>query len=441
MKKRKKTRRWILLGVGIIVIAAVIAVAMRPKDGSLPVTVEDADRGDITSVVTATGKIHPVVEVRISSEVSGEIIELPVKDGQRVERGEILARINPDTLEAQVAQQEASLRAARAQSAQARAQYLQAQLDLRRVEDLHERGFATRDQLDQAKTRVEIERASQEASGFRIEQREMQLKEARDLLGKTTIHAPMSGTVTRLNAEPGDRVVGTGQFEGTEIMRVANLDAIEVRVDVSESDIIDVKGGDRAFVEIDAIPDKRFAGRVTEIANMADTSGDRSQEQLTTFLVRVLLDEPPVGVRPGMTATADIETETVTGVVRVPLQSVTVRRPDIVRAAAGADAEDTTDAEATDRADTRGHGDGATGRARRDTLQRVVFVVRDGTAQLRKVTTGIANTRSIEITSGLEAGETVVTGSHSVLTRELEHGSTVRVETSEADRGGPRRSP
>ncbi len=428
MKKRKKTRGWILLGIGLVILAAVIGVALRPKDRSLAVTVQTADRGDITSVVTAAGKIHPVVEVRISSEVSGEIIKLPVKDGQRVERGDILARINPDTLEAQVAQQEASLRATRAQSAQARAQYMQAQLDLRRVEDLYERGFATREQLDQAETRVEIERASHEASEYRIEQQEMQLKEARDLLGKTTIHAPMSGTITRLNAESGDRVVGTGQFEGTEILRLANLDAIEVRVDVSESDIINVKLDDRAFVEIDAFPDERFSARVTEIANTADTAGDRTQEQLTTFLVRILLDEPPPGVRPGMTATADIETETVTGVVRVPLQSVTVRRPDVVRSALGEDAESSGSAENAEGNDTRRRG-------RRETLERVVFIVKDNAAELRKVRTGIADTRYIEIQSGLDEGETVVTGSHSVLTRELEHGSTVRVESPEDTTG------
>ncbi len=435
MKKRKKKRGWILFGTGLIIIAAVAAVALRPKDDSLAVTAQEADRGDITSVVTAAGKIHPVVEVRISSEVSGEIIELPVKDGQRVERGNVLARINPNTLEAQVAQQEASLRATRAQSAQARAQYLQAQLDLRRVEDLHERGFATREQLDQAKTRVDIERASHEASEYRIEQQEMQLKEARDLLGKTTIHAPMSGTITRLNAESGDRVVGTGQFEGTEIMRLANLDAIEVRVDVSESDITNVKLHDRAFVEIDAFPDERFRARVTEIANTADSAGDRTQEQLTTFLVRILLDEPPVGVRPGMTATADIETETVTDVVRVPLQSVTVRRPDIVRAALGADKTDNNAS-----SNENSEAENARPRGRRDTLERVVFVVNNGLAELRKVQTGIADTRYIEIKSGLEIGESVVTGSHSVLTRELEHGSTVRVDSpDDTDRAGPRR--
>jgi HlyD family secretion protein len=427
MKKRSKKKQWIFFVLILLGIGGAVTYALRPQDSARAVTAETASTGDITSIVTAAGKVHPVVQVRISSEVSGEIVELPVRDGQRVERGDLLARVDPRTLEAQVAQQEASLRATRATSAQSRAQALQSELDLNRLQDLFERGFATREQIDLARTRVEIDRASHEAAQYRIEQQEMLLREARDLLNKTTIHAPMTGTITSLRAEVGDRVVGTAQFEGTEIMRIANLDTMEVRVDVSESNITDVRIGQRAYVDVDAFPDLRLIGKVTEIANAAVTTQERTQEQLTTFLVRILLEDPPAGLRPGMTATADIETQTVTGVVRVPIQSVTVRSPEVIREALDepAPGED---------ADLRGgenrNATGARRRGRGERLERVVFVIKDGVAEIRRVETGIADNRFLEITSGLSVGEKVVTGGHNLLTRELEHGQAVRVTES-----------
>lgn len=387
----------------------------RGGDERTAVTTQPADRGDITSVVTATGRVYPEVEVKISSEVAGEIIELPVTDGQEVSRGDLLVRVNPDTLEAQAAQQAAALRASRANAAEAEAQLEQAALDLERIQNLFARGFTTQEQVDAMQTAHEVRSASFEAMKARIEQQEMLLVEARDTLAKATLFSPLDGRVTVLSAEIGDRVVGTGQFEGTEIMRVANLKEMEVRVDVSEADIVAVAVGDRATIEIDALPDLEFEGVVTQVANSATSEEESSQNELTTFQVKVKLIAPSEEIRPGMTATADIQTETAENVVKVPLQSVTVRsRSDVV--------SQIGEAETTD-AGTAPGGPGSN-------LQRVVFIVRDGQALLTRVETGIADHRSIEIKSGLSEGDEVVTGSYRVLSRELSHGDAIVVETS-----------
>lgn len=445
MKKRKK-KSWLKRVVIILVVLAGIGTFGAIKAGSAPkgieVTSGKSVRGDITSVVTATGKIHPQAEVKLSSEVSGEIIELPVRDGESVKKGDLLFRVNTDTLEAQVKQQEAALSATKANSAQNKAQMELAGLNLKRIENLAEKGFVTEDELDQARTNMEVAKAAYEASVFQIARQEMQLKEAMDALGKASTYAPIDGTVTILNAESGDRVVGTGQFAGTEILRLANLSAMEVRVDVAETDIINVKVGDQADIEIDSLPNEKFAGVVSEIANSANTANMGSQEQLTTFQVRVRFDKADNRFRPGMTATADIRTKSEKDVVLVPLQSVTVRQKTEVREqlklkpekedeeAKAADSEDSKDPDSGKKpSDNRKEN-------ARDSMQRVVFVIRDGKAILTQVETGIADSRNIQIVSGLDEGQTIVTGNYGVLTRELKHESLVRVKENGSDKGG-----
>lgn len=407
---------WIIIAVAVL--GAIAIFAFKKEDKTLQVTVEKATRGDITSVVTATGKVFPEVEVSISSEVAGEIVELPVKDGQAVSKGQLLVRVNPITLEAQVLQQEAALRANQANSAEAKARMLQAELNLRRSVALREKGFASEDELLTAQTQHEISKASYSATLSRIEQQEMSLKEARDTLAKATTFSPVEGIVTVLKAELGDRVVGTGQFEGTEIMRVANLKQIETRVDVSEADIVSVKVGDLADIEIDSLPDQTFAGVVSEIANSA-TATTGNQQELTTFLVKVRFLDPSDAIRPGMTATTEIKTKTVADVVKVPLQAVTVRTREVVAEQLGEPKEPPAPAdEASDKKDSR----------KRDTLQRIVFLLVDGKAVLRRVETGIADNRSIQIVSGVEEGETIITGGYRALTREISHNLAVKVE-------------
>jgi len=445
MKKRKK-KSWLKKVVIVLAVLGGIIAFGAIKAGSAPkgieVTSGKSERGDITSVVTATGKVHPQVEVKLSSEVSGEIIELPVRDGETVKKGDLLFRVNTDTLEAQVKQQEAALSATKANSAQNKAQMELASLNLKRVENLAEKGFVTEDELDQARTNMEVARAAHEASVFQIARQEMQLKEAMDALGKASTYAPIDGTVTILNAETGDRVVGTGQFAGTEILRLANLSAMEVRVDVAETDIINVKVGDQADIEIDSLPNEKFAGVVSEIANSANTANMGSQEQLTTFQVRVRFDKADNRFRPGMTATADIRTKSEKDVVLVPLQSVTVRQKTEVREQLKLKSEkdeDDSDAGNSDESKDTDSGNGSSDKRKenaRDSMQKVVFVIRDGKAILTPVETGIADNRNFQVVSGLEEGQTIVTGNYGVLTRELKHESLVRVKANGSDKDG-----
>ncbi|MDQ8198467.1 efflux RND transporter periplasmic adaptor subunit [Pelagicoccus enzymogenes] len=422
MKKRYWISALVLIGLGIAG-----ASKFKKGDQTTEVTVEKAKVGDITSLVTATGKVFPETEVTISSEVAGEIIELPVSDGQLVEKGDLLVSVNPDRLEAQVLQQEAALRASKSNSSESKARMLQAELDLKRQRNLFEKGFATQEQLDEAETNLEISQASYQATLSRIEQQEMQLKEARDSLAKASTFAPISGTITSLTSELGDRVVGTGQFEGTEIMRVADLSQMEIRVDVSESDIVQVKIGDPATIEIEALPNEEYKGEVTEIANSA-TGGQNSSDQLTTFLVKVRLLDPSAKIRPGMTATADIKTQTVKGVVKIPLQAVTVRSKDEVAKQLGEEQE-------AEKEETSTKGpDGESNSRRRDNLERVVFLYNDdNTVTLVRVETGLADNRSIEIKSGVSDGQQIVTGGYRVLTRELENGKTVKIAENKKD--------
>jgi HlyD family secretion protein len=420
MKKKKTSRKkWIFITIFVLIAAIVSVAGLKGGDDRIEVTLKTVKLGDITSMVTATGKIQPEIEVVISSEVPGEIVELPVKDGDPVEKGELLVRVNPDTLEAQVKQQEAALASTQAGSAQRRAELLQAELDARRTEDLFKKEFATQDEVEQARTRLEVARAAHESSLFQIKRQEMQLKEANDQLSKASIYSPITGTVVSLKSELGDRVVGTGQFAGTEILRVADLTNMEVQVAVSEADIVNVAIGDKATIEVDALPDEPLKGTVTEIANSAESSGERSQEQLTTFAVRIKLEDAGTRLRPGMTATADIETDTVENVVRAPLGSVVVRPKREVEGG-----EDNSEVEQAE--DERPDSEAEDGKRKEDDRVRVVFLAKDGKAVLSKVETGIADRDFIEIKSGLAEGDRIITGSYRALTRELKDGSEIK---------------
>lgn len=415
-----KKRYWLLIIV--ILIAGGSTIAVKNKGEELPeVIVEKAQQGDITSIVTATGKVFPEVEVKISSEVAGEIINLPVTDGQLVKKGDLLVRVNPDTLEAQVLQQEAALRATQSNSAEAKARMLQAALNTKRIKNLFEKDFATLDQVEESETQHEIGRASYQATVSRIEQQEMSLKEARDVLAKATTFSPISGTITTLAAELGDRVVGTGQFEGTEIMRVADLSKMEIRIDVSEADIVSVKIGDIATIEVEAIPNTEFAGSVSEIANSAKNAQQNAQDQLTTFQVKVRLTEPSTQIRPGMTATASIKTKTVADVIKIPLQAVTVRSREEVAKQLDEEIDSSEETETPDK------------KKKKDSLERVVFLYRDGKAILARVETGLADNRFIEIKSGVAEGEEIITGGYRVLTRELENDKAVTIAESKKE--------
>ncbi len=424
-KKKSLKRRliWVTLLLLCIASGGYGWVALQ-KERPVSVILDEVRERNITSVVAATGRVHPVVEVKISSEVSGEIVELPVREGQRVASGDLLARIRSDTYRAKVRQREAAVSSARSTSLQRKAELLQAEMDLRRTENLHERGFASSSDLENARTRVEVAQASFESSEFQIAQQETQLDEALEELAKTEIYAPMGGTISRLNIELGERVVGTGMNPGTEILTVADLTAMEVRVEVSENEIVQISLGDPARVAVDALRALEFNGRVAEVASSAITIGERQQDAITAFQVRIRLEELDPAIRPGMTASADIQTDTVENALAVPLQAVTVRERSELPGAQAA----RPDAAASG---SENNGGPAGNRRRgRDNLQRVVFVVNDGRVQLRAVETGIADSSHIEIKDGLSAGEQIVSGSYGAITRDLYHDSLVRESES-----------
>ena len=326
-RRRSRRRRWLFILLALVAVLVAVGVIRGRQVKPTIVSVEPAVRRTITETVSATGKVQPETEVKISPEVAGEITALPVVDGQAVKKGDLLLKIKPDNYQAQVAQQEAAISSAKSMSLQNKAQMLKAQQDLRRAEELFSKKITSDTDLLTAQTTADVAKATYEASNFDIQRAESLLSQSRDLLGKTTIYSPIDGIISLLNSKLGERVVATGQFAGTEVLRVADLDHMEVRVDVNENDVVKVKLNDQARISIDAYPGRAFRGTVYQIANTAVTSGANTQEEVTNFEVRIRIDGAGATLRPGMSATADIETATVSDAVVVPIQAVTVRNP------------------------------------------------------------------------------------------------------------------
>lgn len=433
---KKKSKLGWFIGVAIVLIVGLaVAAKFSGKGGKQApvVTFEKAVVKTITQTVNATGKIQPQVEVKISAEVSGEIIELPLREGAPVKKGDLLVRIKQDNARYQVDQQEANLTAAKAQAVLSQAQLQKAQEDFKRSEDLFATNLISDADYTAARTTLEVAQANHDNSLAQIRRTEGLLSQARDLLSKTTIYAPLDGSVSSLTSELGERVVATGSFAGTEIMRVADLNNMEVRVNVNENDIVNVKVGDRARILVDAYPGRQFTGTVSEIASTAKTVGANTQEEVTNFQVKIRISASEVNLRPGMSATVDIETRTVENALAVPIQAVTVRTREGSKTI-----EQLGEERAKKVRETQGDGAAAAvnekqqrdlERADRESLQRVVFV-RDGeTVKMVPVQTGIADTTHMEILSGVSEGDEVVSGPYSAIARTLKDGAKVRVET------------
>ncbi|HYC62222.1 MAG TPA: efflux RND transporter periplasmic adaptor subunit [Thermoanaerobaculia bacterium] len=433
-RSRKKILIWSAIAL-LIVVAISAQVVNGKKEKPILVTIDKAFRTNITEIVTATGKIQPEVEVKIAPEVSGEIIELPVKEGQLVRKGDLLMRIKPDSYRAQVESQQASLNASRSASARNRAELQKADADYKRIQKLYEGGLISEAERNNAKTAYDSAKAALDTANFGIEQAEGALRQINDALSKTTVYAPTSGTISSLTSRAGERVVGTSQFAGTEVMRIANLDSMEARVNVNENDVVDVKVGDAARISVDAYPDREIRGVVREIASTALTRNAGTQEEVTNFEVKISIPDRSVRLRPGMSATADIETATVRGVVAVPIQSVTVRMPGSTLSpeeqerrrvqAATRDKEDNR-ADVTNESEEKQKE-----RALRRNLQRVVFVKTGETVRMQPVQTGIADNTFIEIRSGLKPGDEIVSGSYTAISRKLKDGAKVAIEQEE----------
>ncbi|RXK55762.1 efflux RND transporter periplasmic adaptor subunit [Oleiharenicola lentus] len=432
---KKKSRRTLWLIIAIVVVAVVAgaaAVANKRKDKSIVVTTDKAVVKSITQTVNATGKVQPETEVKIAPEVAGEIIEMPFREGAKISKGDLLVSIRADNYRFQVEQQEAGLVAAKASSLSTKVNLLKAEEDFKRDQDLYQKQLISDSALTASKTAFESAKANYDSALANIARTEGLLNQMRDQLAKAIIYSPIDGTVTARTSEVGERVAGTGQYGGAEIMRIANLANMEVRVNVNENDVINVKIGDKARIAVDAYPNRRFNGQVWEIASSARTLGQNTQEEVTNFIVRIRILDNDATLRPGMSANADIETKSVTDVVAVPIQSVTVRSKE------GAKTIDDLAKERDKKAkETQGEGAQAAvnqkqqrdaERADREALQRVVFL-RDGDkVKMVNVETGIADTTHMEIKSGLKKDDEIVTGPFSVVTRTLKDGDKVRLE-------------
>ncbi len=440
----KKTMRYLVIAAVAMIILAVVgkSAGWFGADTEISVATEKAERRTITETITANGKIRPQTEVKISPDVSGEIVELHVKEGEQVQRGQLLLRINPETYISMKDRAEAAVNSARAQLANAKARLAQVEAQFEEAERSYQRNIRLYDQntiseaeYDASRSRyrvalAEVEAASQsvQSAEFSVKSSIASLNEAQENLRRTTIYAPTSGTISRLNVEQGERVVGTAQMTGTEMMRIADLTRMEVLVEVNENDIVRVKNNDTAVIEVDAYMGQDFRGVVTEIANSANVSAVGA-DQITNFDVKILiledsyrhlLPELPEGrfpFLPGMSATVDIQTTTRRDILTVPIQAVTTRSDTLMVAQAG-----TTDApERETQTVSRSGSEG-------NTMSEVVFIRGpENTLSMKRVETGIQDNNYIEILGGLEVGDEVVTAPYSAITRTLRDGSKVKV--------------
>lgn len=436
-KKSRKKLYWIIGGTAAFVLLCVAAAIKGRGERAIVVTTEKAVIKTITQLVSATGRVQPEVEVKISGEVAGEIIDLPIVEGQQVKQGDLLVRIKPDYYKAQVEQSQASVAAAKAAVLQSEAQAEKAQLDFDQVATLRERGLVSDTEFNASRSALRVALANVESAKANLLRSESGLSQAEDYLSKTTILAPRDGTISVLNSKLGERVVATGSFAGTEIMRVADLERMEVRVNVNENDVINVKIGDKARVRVDAFQGRELVGVVREIANTARTSGSGSADEVTNFEVRISVNEPGVRLRPGMSATADIVTQTAADVVAVPSQCVVVRTKDDNRTTEEVQKQRTAEAAQSQNEGAATAVNDAQRREQerldRENLQRIVFLRAGAKAELRKVTTGLMDNTHTQIISGLKEGDEVITGPYRAVTQTLKDGSAITIQPAKKD--------
>ncbi len=423
VKKKRRGRRLRWLGVLAVAVAAGVFFLGSRGENPVLVEVEEVSRRDIQERVAANGRIQPVTQVVINPEVSGEIVELPLKEGAAVAVGDLLVRIKPDTYIANVNSAEAGHLAALAGMELAKANLEQAELELARSQQLFDREFVSDSDLLAARTAWNVARASYDSSVHQSKQAEAALDRAKDDLAKTTIYSPLAGTITSLKSQVGERVVGSITMAGTEIMTIADLSEMEARVDVGEMDVVLIDEGQRAVLEVDAFRGRKFSGVVTDIANSANGAAAGQQQEATRFEIKIRIQETEA-FRPGMSVSAEIETRFRENGIAVPIQSVTTRVPP-EEAGAVEGEQAAADGAAVEETEAGGetHERSAPGRP-----VEVVFVVEGGVARAVPVTRGISDDAYVEIVEGLSEGARVVTGNYQAINRELEHGKTVRME-------------
>jgi HlyD family secretion protein len=411
----------LLIGAGMVVVAGVVGgFALRSGGGekAMEVQTEKVARQKIVEKVTATGKIQPKTQVKISADVSAKITRLAVVEGQWVEKGTFLVELDRERYVAAVESAEANVRSAEANATLVSQNVNRAQKEFTRSKELVEKNLESQAVFEDREATYQVEVARYEAATNQVEQAQAALKQARDDLSKTTIYAPMAGTISDLNKEQGEIAIGS-QFQEDVIMVISDLSEMEARVNVDENDIVSVIIDQSAEIEVDALLDQVLTGVVYEIANSANASAAGTSDQKTEFVIKIGITDPPATLRPGMTASADVFTKTNEAALSVPIQSVAVRTVDQL-AMAG---EDRADAEARFTPD-------------RDGFVEFVFCIEDGKAVAKQVKTGIQSDELIEILEGLEEGDEVVTGSYRAISKDLENGAVVTVNNEAKEDDG-----
>ena len=423
---------YILLAVAVVLIGTLVGLSksgvIGSKDKGTEIEIANVAASTIVETVSATGKIQPEIEVKISSEVSGEIIALNVKEGQVVKKGDLLVKINPDLYTSSYNRTISNLSGTKAGLNQSEASYKEAKANYDRNKSLYDKGIISRADWDKAVASFEVAKANKQNAYYNVQSASATVLEAKDNLGRTTIYAPADGTISVLNVELGERVLGTQQMAGTEILRVANLNNMEVEVDVNENDIVKIKVGDKANVEVDAYLKKQFKGVVTSISNSA--SSTLTADQVTNFKVKVrilkesyqdLLEGKPSTYspfRPGMTATVDIITNTKSNILTVPISSVVVKSD--TAAVKEIKVEDPNEEKSKPKSDKKFE---------------CVFVKVGNKAKIRIIKTGIQDDTNIEVLSGLKKGDVVITGPYTTVSKELNSGDKVSLKTDNAKEG------
>ena len=398
----------------------------------ITVQTEKVSRRNLTEAVVATGKIQPVTLVKISPEVSGEITDLPVKEGQRVQKGDLLLKIKPDFYIANTNSADASFKSSQAGLTLAQANHEKARLEFARNKKLFDEKLLSESQFQEAKTGYEVTQAQVKSAQHQTEVAKAALDRSLDDLAKTTIYSPLAGTISRLVSQKGERVVGTATMAGTDVMTIADLEEMEARVDIGEVDVVLIKVGQIARLEVDSFRDRKFTGEVTEIANTAKASGLGTQQEATKFEVKVRVKEKEI-FRPGMSVTAEVETRYRTNVLCVPIQSVTTRLPK------SADKGGTDKAAKSDPKEAYGNGDkgGPAGKKKDEPAKPIeVIFQRDGDAVKQvPVKRGISDDSFVEILEGVTEGAEVISGGFKAINRELEDGKKVKVDNEKKPPG------
>lgn len=416
-KKKKKSKKILLFSIigGILLLVIIAVVVSGKKDKLTTVQTEKIIKRNIVQVVSGTGTINPETKVDISAEISGEIVQLPYKEGDTVKKGDLLVKIKAETYGARINQQQAGVQYSRTQVEVSENNLKKAELELQRTEQLFRSGLVSQSDLDNARIAFEVAKSNVKSSNANVRQNLALLQQSSQDLSKATIRSNMDGIVTKLNNEIGEKVVGTQQMAGSVIMTVSDLSTMDAEIEVSETDITNVKLGDTAEVEADAFPDRVIKGYVYEISNSAKSKGTGTQEQVINFIVKIRIIDQDVSLKPGMSCNAEIKVNSKSDVIAIPIQSVTAREEEKTTETTSEDVKRKSEENLK----------------KKEKPKEVVFIVEEGSPSKVKmvyVKTGISDDKYIEVLEGLKPDDIIVKGPYKAISKELEEGSVVKID-------------